>query len=193
MTRFEFRCLKAALLLVALGLAAICALFYPAKGQSVQSLVKNQPFPFAQGVAMDTVLYKSIKTKLEAAEALRNSSVQTITALQVEITGLQTLLKAQKALATYDARTADSLGRIVADRTAKLDAATESLTLARRAIDDILKELPRRIQKTLKAATPDQIASAIVDYIHTLQKRKWYWAGASALGGIVLTLTAHFF
>jgi hypothetical protein len=193
MTRFEFRCRKAALLLLALGLAVLCALFNPGKAQSVQSLVKNQPFPFAQGVAMDTVLFKSIKAKLEAAEALRNSSVQTIAALQAEITGMEALLKTQQALATYDAHTVDSLRLAVADRKARLDTATVSLSLAKRAIDDVVQVLPRPIRKILKTAPPDQVASAIVDYIHTLQKRKWNWAGASALAGIVLTLTAHFF
>jgi len=180
------------LLLVALGLAALCALFTPADAQSVQAMVKNQPFPYPQGVAMDTVLYKSVKAKLQVAEQMKASASASITALQKEITGLRTALADVQNLSDHDAGQARTLGTQLELSESKLQKATTELKDAQRVIDKVVDELPRRVRKTLVSATPDQIATAVVDYIHTLQSRKWTWAGVSTVGGIVLGIAASF-
>ena len=192
-TRFRSRCHNAFLLGIALALAFLCALFSPADAQNVQAMVKNQPFPYAQGVAMDTLVYRSVKTKLLAAEQLRVSSRKAVDSLQSEIRATRKAMDDQFRLGRYDARRADSLATKMNGLQAELATENRLADQAQQAIDEVLKELPRRVRKMLKTATPDQVAGATVDYIHTLQKRKWTWAGGSALVAFVLSLTTSFF
>jgi hypothetical protein len=184
-TRFNSRCRKAGLLLLALGLATLCALFAPANGQSVQAMVKNQPFPYAQGVAMDTLLYKAVKAKLQAAESLRLNSSERISALEAEITGMQTLLADQQKLGQYDALKADSLTQLTGDLTWELGKAKGALEQAQRTMNEVVRELPKRIQKKVVNASAAEVSTIVTDYIDVLQARKWKWAGVSTLiGGV---------
>lgn len=187
MTRYRLICLKAAWLLLALFIGLLLSVL-PADGQSVQAMVKAQPFPYAQGVAMDSPLYRSVKAKLEAAEDLRISAQHTIDALSTEIDASRKAYADLQALDQYDAARADSLRQVTAMLEPQLTAAQGKLNQANQATDSVLQELPRRTRKALKGATPDQIATAVVDYIHTLQQRKWTWSAASALLGIGLTV-----
>lgn len=188
LTRYRSAFRKAGLLLIALALAALCALFSPSNGQSVQAMVKNQPFPYAQGVAMDTVLYQSVKAKLSAAETLKTSSAQTIKALQNEITATAKALIDQQKLGQHDAKTADSLRTVLADLGTKFKTASEGLQSAQQATDEVLKVLPRSIRKIVQNQSPDQQAEAVVDFIGVLKARKWKWLGAGSGIAFVLTL-----
>lgn len=187
-TRFSSRCLRAALLGLVLGLAALCALFTPADAQSVQSMVKNQPFPYAQGVSMDTVLYKSVKAKLQAAEQLKAASAATISALQTEISATNLALTDQKKLGGYDARKADSLLNVSQVQASQLETAKTNFDKAQKVITSVLASLPRRLRKQYQNSAPEQIATAVVDYINLLQVRKWKWAGVSLIVGGVGSL-----
>ena len=188
-TRLQWRCRKALVLLAALAIASVMALFSPASGQ-VQSMVKNQPFPFPTGVAMDSALYASVRAKLVAAESLRISSQKAIQDLQGEIKATRTAKDNLFRLQQYDAHRADSLTTCMQTLQGKLQSAQDSLTTAQGAIDTVLGELPRRIRKALVSASPDQVATNVVTYVHTLQARKWKWLGAGTGIGTILTLIA---
>lgn len=190
MTRFQFNCRKGVLLLLAFLLAALCALFTPAHAQSVQAMVQRQPFPYPSGVAMDTVLYKTVKAKLLAADSLRSSAQRHIKTLQAEI---QLTRKAKDdlfRLQTYDAGRADSLTRQMNVLQGDLIEINALLTEAESAIDGVIRTLPRRIQKQLNPEEPEQIARATAEYVTLLQWRKWKWAGAAAGISFILSLIA---
>lgn len=160
-----------------------------ATAQSVQSMVKNQPFPFAQGVAMDTVLYKSVKAKLQAAEALKISSELAISSLKTEQKAIRQALADQRAVSAYDTKKLDSLSTLLVNTITRLEAARQLAGQAQRMTDEVLSKLPRSIRKTLVGATPERIATATLDYIQTLRVRKWYWAaGGAGIGGSLFTL-----
>ncbi|MCX6216487.1 hypothetical protein [Spirosoma sp.] len=177
------------ILLFFFGLAMLWAALNAATAQSVQSMVKNQPFPFAQGVAMDTVLYKSVKAKLQAAEALKISSELAISSLKTEQKAIRQALADQRAVSAYDTKKLDSLSTLLVNTITRLEAARQLAGQAQRMTDEVLSKLPRSIRKTLVGATPERIATATLDYIQTLRVRKWYWAaGGAGIGGSLFTL-----
>lgn len=187
-TRYKSRYRKAGLLLLALALAAFCAHFTPSRGQAVQAMVKNQPFPYPSGVAMDTLLYSSVKAKLQAAELVKTRSAQTIATLQTEIRAIGKALIDQQVLGQHDAKTADSLRAVLAVLITKLQTAGDEVTAAQKAINQVLAVLPRSVRILVQQQTPDQQASAVTEYVGILKARKWKWLGAGAGMAFVFTL-----
>lgn len=199
-TPFGWRCLDVFLTMCDLlwvirwlgAITIICALFTPAAGQSVQSMVKNMPFPYAQGVAMDTTLYKNVKAKLEAADLLRINSAKSISDLQAQIKGTYAALEDSKKLGKYEAKQADSLRAVLAIKIGLLQTATGDLQRANSAFTDVLGSLPRRVRKQLTGATPATIALAVDEYIDLLQARKWKWSGVAVgvgfLGSLIVLI-----
>lgn len=182
--------IKAGLLFLSVILGVLLSQYSCA--QSVQAMVKNQPFPYPTGVAMDTLLYKNVKTKLLAADSLRAASERAIKTLQTEILATRKAMDDQFRLGQYDAAKAQTLLVQMNILQRELVDAQALLREAQLARDKILRELPRKIRKVLESATPDQIAQATVEYIHTLQKRKWTWSGISAGAGFLLGVIAAF-
>lgn len=166
-------------------LVGLLLLVGPADAQSVQAMVKQQPFPYRTGVAMDSALYANVKAKLLAAEQLRKTSEQAIRDLQAEIGLTRKAMDDQMALGRHDKAQADRLAGEMNRLQGELNVAKSSLSQAEQAIGNVLVALPRRVRKTLRNATSEQIAAATLDYLHTLQKRKWTWSGAGVLAGLI--------
>ncbi|GAB3550536.1 kinetochore Spc7 family protein [Spirosoma fluminis] len=190
-TRYTSRCHKAALLLIALGLAALCALFTPADAQSVQAMVRNQPFPYKTGVAMDSALYANVKAKLQAADQLRVKARQAIDSLQKEIKATRRAMDDQALVGKHDKAQLEMLAAKMNSLQNDLNIAKSKLQQAEDTIAQIVNALPRRVRKSI--TTPDQIARATVDYIHTLQNRKWSWSAVSVIGGFLAGVAAILF
>ncbi|QIP16819.1 hypothetical protein G8759_31340 [Spirosoma aureum] len=188
--------IKAALLCLSVVLGLLlskCSYGQTEPVPSVQAMVKNQPFPYYCGVAMDTLLYARVKARLVAADSLRAASERAIKALQAEIAATRKALDDQFRLGQYDKAKAQTLLVQMNMLQGQLTQVQDYLRQAQLARDAVVKELPRKVRKLLEQATPDQIAAATVDYIHLLQKRKWKWAGWSVGGGFVLGLLTGFF
>ncbi|RIV20526.1 hypothetical protein DYU11_21000 [Fibrisoma montanum] len=156
------------------------------RAQSVQAMVKDQPFPYATGVAMDTLLYARIKTRLVLADTLRIRSKRAVDSLQLEIRLTRKQLDDQVRLGQYDAGRAGALATQMNVQQSLLVDAQTSLRLAQLAFDEVLTALPRRVRKSLRTA--DEIARATVNYVRTLQSRQWKWGGFGAGVGFVLGL-----
>lgn len=163
-------------------------------------MVKNQPFPYHTGVAMDTLLYASLKSKLEVAQQLRKSADVRINSLISEITATRKAMDDQVRLGLHDAGRASTLATDMNLLQGNLANAQADRVKADRAFDEILDTLPRRVRKKLSrtgggtairpARNPEELAEATADYIKTLQSRTYKWAGVSGAVGIVFTLIA---
>lgn len=156
--------------------------------QSAQFMVKNQPFPYAQGVAMDTLLYQKVRARLLAADSLALAADNTIKALQAEILANRKARDEQFRLGQYDAAKAKTLLVQSNVLQAQLTAAQDLQREAKLARNEIIKQLPRKTRKALVDATPEQIARSVVDYIDTLQARKWKWLAAGTGLGIAISI-----
>lgn len=171
-------------------LGLLISQFCPA--QSAQFMVKQQPFPYAQGVAMDTLLYQKVRARLLAADSLALAADNTIKALQAEILANRKARDEQFRLGQYDAAKAKTLLVQANVLQAQLTTAQDLLREAKLARDEIVKQLPRKTRRALVDATPEQIARSVVDYIDTLQARKWKWLAAGGGIGFVLGLVILF-
>lgn len=193
MTRYESICRRAGWKLLVIGAAALIAWLlssFNVNAQAVSAappvaMVKQQPFPFSMGVAMDTTTYGLVKAKLRAAEQLRISSQKTVESLQLEIRQTRQALDDQFRLGKYDAGVAMGLTAKMNLLQADLVRAQETLRSAETAIDGVLQLLPRHIRKNLAVGQPDKIADALSDYVSTLKKRKWTWSGSFLIVGVV--------
>ncbi|QIP15693.1 hypothetical protein G8759_25195 [Spirosoma aureum] len=188
--------IRAGLLFLSLVIGLLlskCSYGQTQSAPSVQAMVRNQPFPYHSGVAMDTVLYVRVKTRLIAADSLRAAAEKAIKTLQSELLATRKAIDDQFRLGQYDKAKAQTLLAQLNILQGQLVQAQDWLRQAQLARDAVVKELPRKVRKLLEQATPDQIAAATVDYIHVLQKRKWKWAGWSVGGGFVLGLLTGFF
>ncbi|RYC69751.1 hypothetical protein [Spirosoma sordidisoli] len=190
-TRYGSRCRKALLLLVALALSALCALFTPAGAQGVQAMVKNQPFPYAQGVAMDTTIYAGVKAKLLAADALRKASKAAVDSLQREILKTRTALDDQTQLGRYDAGQAQALTQQLGSLQTQLVTAQVGYQRADESINRVLEALPRRYRN--RAKSYDEIALATEEYTRTMRWRPAKWGGAGIGLGFLLGVAVSFF
>ncbi|MBD2700147.1 hypothetical protein IC229_05840 [Spirosoma sp. BT702] len=162
-------------------------------GQSVQAMVKQQPFPYATGVAMDTATYQAVRAKLQAADQLKRDARRAIDSLLHEVNLTYKGLLDQQALRQHEStRLNEALTRMQLIDT-QLSQATTKLKQAEQIRDAVLQTLPRRIRKQLTTASPDVVAEQVATYIKTQQRRKWSWASVSLTGGFVLgVLTALF-
>lgn len=148
------------------------------------AMVKHQPFPFASGVALDTITYDAVKQKLRAADRLRISSKRAVDSLQAEVKATRKALDDQFLLGKHDAGTVMGLTAKLNLLQADLVTAQNSLRAAEDAIGNVLAQLPRRIRKNLRIDQPDAIARAASDYLATLKMRKWTWSGSTLVVGI---------
>ncbi|RYC69816.1 hypothetical protein [Spirosoma sordidisoli] len=192
-TRFGLRCRKALLLLVALALATLGALFTPADAQvlpPVLPMVNQQPFPYPTGVALDNSTYAAVKAKVRAADSLRTHAEARIQALTLEITATRGALADRDRLSRHDSlQTARLRGRLRQVET-ELGVVKQELERANGTIARVVATLPRRLRRLLaRLADPDQTYSTLVTYLDTLRVRKWTFGGAGCALGFVLGLT----
>ncbi|QJD79549.1 hypothetical protein [Spirosoma rhododendri] len=192
MTRYESTCAKAGWKLLLLGAAVLISFLlagFDASGQPV-AMVKQQPFPYPVGVAIDTATYGAVKAKLRAADRLRVSAQHRIDSLQAEVAATRKALDDQFRLGKYDAGTAMGLTARMNLIQSELASAQNSLRVAEGAIDGVLALLPRSVRNKLRVDQPDKIADALSEYVSTLKKRKWRWSaaffGAGALAALLL-------
>ncbi|QIP14745.1 hypothetical protein G8759_20050 [Spirosoma aureum] len=196
MKKLKRNLIKAALLCLSIALGILLSQLSYGQSQPipmVQAMVKNQPFPYPCGVAMDTTLYVKVRARLLAADSLRSASERAIRALQAEIVATRKVIDDQFRLNQYDEAKAKTLLAQLNSLQGQLIQAQTTLREASLARDAIVKELPRKVRNQLQQATPDQIAAATVTYIHVLQNRKWKWAGWAAGSGVFLGFIAHLF
>lgn len=207
-TRFGSRCRRAAVLLGVLllvGLYAllsailpgllligVLALIHPADAQRVQAMVKNQPFPYKTGIAMDSTLYSAVKAKLQAAEQLRETSRKAVDSLKKEVLLTRKALDDQARLSHYDQHKSEGLITQMNQLQQQLATAQADVKRADELVASVLAELPRRLRKDLKSAPAGVVAAATVNYVQTLQHRKWTWSGVSATAGILLGILLAF-
>lgn len=155
---------------------------------NVRSMVHQQPFPFGSGVAMDTLVYQSIKRTLTAADQLRKQAQLRINALESELTGTHAALDDQLTLAKNERDRRRELIQKKDDLEAELVTTTARVKAADDAFASVIKGLPHSVRKKLTGATPEQIATAVVDYVHLQQSRKWKWSAGAGIIGFVIGL-----
>ncbi|WP_234733232.1 hypothetical protein [Tellurirhabdus bombi] len=167
-----------ALLTTALLLTSLSLVF----AQEVRPLRQKDPFPFAQGVAINQPTYELIKTKIAAADELSKRSKKAVDSLKAEIAGLDTALAAQRRFGQQRSQEyTDLAGRYHTARDA-LELSEVDLRLATNSLDALKNLLPRRYRK--RVLQPEQLSLVYDEYLSGLRKQRWQFGAGGALLGV---------
>lgn len=150
---------------------------------ALQFMVAKQPFPYANGVAMDKESYDDLRMSVVRDGMLIAKSRVVVDSLKVLVGKLDNRIASLTARTAQDEQTLQIMLEEKTELATKLAQSERAALVADIALLRLRGLLPRRVQKRLPPnATPDQIATALIDHQARLEKR----AIRQSIGGIIV-------